>query len=489
MQLRPYQITALDAVRREWSRGVRSTVVVAATGAGKTNMFLDLLLGPDGVLQAGARGLILAHRAELLAQPVERIAQLYGEWQRSVGVVKAEQNEVGAQLVVASIQTLTQPRRMAALLAGGPIDYVVTDECHHATAAGYTGVYAALWAKNAEARHLGVTATPFRSDGVGLGTVFETVAAKITIRDLVPTYLVPPRWLGIATGISVKGVDRRQGEFVQRQLADVYETANCFDLVVATHLKYARGRKAMAFTSSVKGAYALAARFERAGIRAAAADGSTPAEVRANVLHLLRSGGVEVVINANLWTEGLDVPEISCIHVVTPCGSDGRYTQIVGRGLRPFPGKVDCLIFDYLPQEPRNICMLGDVLGVPARIAVKAAPVGEVMGGFTFDGKVRSLRGDPLELLARDLGYLDASPFCWDQHDGWLLLGLGPNAQQEDRTLVLTPPCEGRPRTLLLITRRGFGSSRISVLRVGDVADLAETAQQYAEQHGNGAFI
>ena len=453
-----------------------------------TNIFLDLLVGPDGVLRGGGRGLILAHREELIAQPLQRIADLFPDWSARTGVVKAARNDCEAPLVVGMVQTLANPSRLAQLLLAGPIDYLVTDECHHAVSGSYTGIFAALFAANPSMRHLGVTATPFRADGVGLGQVYESVAARITIRDLVPEYLVPPRWLGINTGISLKGVDTRQGEFVQSQIGPVYETDNCLDLVAATHVKYARGRKSLAFTASVDGAYRLAARFRARGIRADAADGSTPDEVRANVLALLRSGGVEVACNANLWSEGLDVPEVSCIHVVTPCGSDARYTQIVGRGLRPFPGKKDCLILDYLPVDPRNICMMGDVLGVPAKVTVNMrAAVGEVAGGFTFDGRIRGLRGDPLELLARDLRYLDASPFRWNQQHGWSMLGLGRNALGEERTLVLTAPEHDTAQRLLLLTRKGRTSVR--VLAEGDIAALAETAQTYAEAHGEGSLI
>jgi hypothetical protein len=115
----------------------------------------------------------------------------------------------------------------------------------------------------------------------------------------------------------------------------------------------------------VAGAYALAEAFRAAGFTAAGRRwhdrqaGAPPDPGR------LSRGKFQVLVNCGLWTEGLDVPEIACIHLARPTKSDGLYIQMVGRGLRPVPGKSDCLILDYLPADARNVAMLGDILGCP----------------------------------------------------------------------------------------------------------------------------
>lgn len=345
MQLRPYQTASIESIKADWQAGFTDLLAVLATGGGKTIVFLKLL---DDVLQPGQRALILSHRQELVSQPYERIAQFWPHRLPRTGIVMADRNETHGQIIIATVQTLQSDKRMAQLLQAGAIDYLVIDEAHHATANGYQKVVNALKDVNPRLRHLGVTATPLRADGAGLRQVYQKESAHYGIKELVKTgYLAPPRWLAIQTGISLSDI-RSQGsgddrDFNLRQLANVYETANCFDLVVESHRKYADGRQAVAFTVSVAGAYQLAETFNAAGIPAAAADGTTGTEERSRLLADFRSGKYQVLCNVALWTEGLDLPEISCVHQVRPTQSDGLYTQMIGRGLRLLPGKNDCI--------------------------------------------------------------------------------------------------------------------------------------------------
>lgn len=488
LKLRPYQRQAIDAVRHEWARGVTDTLLVAATGAGKTQIFLALL---DEMLTDGRRGLILAHRQELIDQPLQRIADFFPHWLLRTGVVMAERDDADRQMVIASVQTLARPQRIAAVLGHGPIDYVVTDEAHHACAPQYLKVFDTLRAANPDLRHLGVTATPLRADGDGLAKVYQTTAAKFGIKELVPRWLVPPRWLAISTAVSLAGVETSGGDYVQRQLATVWETEGCWDVVVQSHQTYADGRKAIAFTPSVEGAYKLAAAFSEVGIPAVAADGTTSREDRAALLRDFRAGRYQVLCNCALFTEGLDVPEVSCIHQVRPTKSDGLYVQMIGRALRPMPGKETALILDYMPAETRNVAMLGDILGVPKDVvkAGKETAPGEVLGGFTFDGQVKLLKGSPLELVHRQLDYLNASPFVWTRRDEWLILGLGPDSTRVERTLAISPTGRTGRQKLYMIRKEVEGYQTVEPVMEGDFDRLSEQAQAIAEEYGNGALV
>ena len=216
--------------------------------------------------------------------------------------------------------------------------------CHHTVATSYRKVLEGLQAVYPSLRHVGVTATPMRADGEGLAQVYDREVAHYGIKEMVGGgWLVPPRWLAIQTGISLAQVAISKGDYVGKQLADVFETANCFELVVESHKKYADGRQCLAFVQSVDGAYRLAETFREAGVVAEAADGTTPKDERAGILRRFRSGKTQVLCNVALWTEGLDVPQVSCIHQVRPTKSDGLYLQMIGRGLRPVPGKDDCI--------------------------------------------------------------------------------------------------------------------------------------------------
>ncbi len=498
VRLRPYQRDAIDAVRRDWADGYKSVLGMAATGTGKTVVMLALL---TEVLGEGQRGLILSHRQELVFQPIERLYQFWPSWRGRAGAVMGSYDERDRDIISATVQTLSSGNRLEKVLFHGAFDYVIVDESHHACSETYLSVLEKLREANPDMRCLGVTATPIRSDGKSLGLVFEKESFHYDIRKMIGWgYLAPPRWLAIQTGISVAGVASRNGDFVGKQLADVYETDNCFELVAESHRKYAMGRQGMAFTESVDGAYRLAEAFRKAGVRAEAADGTTKKDQRQGILDRFRAGKIDVLCNVGIWTEGLDLPQISVLHMVRPTKSDGLYIQCVGRGLRLAPGKEDCLVLDYAPLEARNICMLGDVLGVDARKDVyitqdEDTEPGDVIGGFTFNGKeTKWLTGNPMEIVSRQLDYLDASPFSWhrNQGDGWLTLGLGEVAGVE-RTLAISQPDSDGKCWLWLVRREenawGYRQDNAEIIKYATFEEISEDTEEWIAEYGNAALI
>jgi ATP-dependent helicase IRC3 len=506
MNLRPYQIQAIAAIRQDWAAGTTDTLFVMATGGGKTVVFLKLLMD-ELDRNPEARALVLAHRQELIAQPVERLSTIDPAWlmrlsdlRPRVGIVMAERDDCDRQLTIATIQTLSSERRLQRLLAHGPITHLVTDECHRAVAASYVKIYKALKEAYPDLRHLGVTATPIRGDGAGLVTVYQKDSARVTIADLVRDgYLVQPRWLGISTGISIKGVASSGGDFVQSQLASCFDTPTGRSIVLKAYQEYAMGRQAVAFTASVAGAHDLASDFRDAGIPAAAIDGTTPKEERARILSDFKAGRLQVLANCQVLVEGWDCPSVSCVLMCRPTRSDLAYTQAIGRGLRPMMGKAqpgeDCLILDFLPVETRNVVMAGDVLGLPKKVTEAAlketenAEPGEVQAGFTFDGEHFNTDGTPLEIIARELDYLQTTPFNWDKRDGgWMVLSLGADDQQVSRTLVI-PPCDGdKPQQLLGIKSGRAIKPIVLTLAEGTFEEVTEAAHRYAMRYGDGSL-
>lgn len=451
MHLRDYQTHAIHQTLAAW-RDHTDVLGVAATGAGKTVIFISLL---TGLLQAGQRGVILAHREELIHQPIERLRAVASDWLMSgtlerprVGLLLGDQKDYDRQLTVATVQTLGRKTHLDRLLAYGPIDYLVTDEAHHAISPTYLRVRDGLKAANPDLRHLGVTATPQRGDELALANGFTHTAFTVTIADLVRQgYLVPPRWYAISTQIDLDGVKSSGGDFVASQLAGRFDTDACRKIVVAAHKEYAAGRPAIAFTVSVDGAYKLAEAFRVAGFTAAAADGTTDKQIRRQLLADFRAGKFQILVNCGLWTEGLDVPEIACIHLARPTKSDGLYIQMVGRGLRPVPGKEDCLILDYFPADARNVAMLGDILGCPiprdellGQFNKKDEP-GALQVGFTFDGDdfegAEGAAGVNFQIVAKELHYLEASLWTWHRRGGLLTLGCGRGSDGRERILAI----------------------------------------------------
>lgn len=517
MHLRPYQQEAIAAVKADWAAGIRETLLVAATGAGKTIMLLRLAMD---ALDADpyARCLLMAHRRELIEQPLERLRAFDPDWlgrgaldRPRAGIIQAGRRDLDRQLTIATVQSL-RPARVTELLRYGPITHFIIDEAHHATADTYLRVREMLLEANPNLYHLGVTATPVRADGDGLAKVYQKDSARVTIADLVRQhYLVQPRWLAISTGISIDGVHTRGGDYIASELANRFDTPHGRQIVIQAYQKYATGRHAVAFTASVEGAHALAAAFRDAGVSAASVSGETPADERTRILSDFKAGRIQVVANCQILTEGWDAPIVGCVLMCRPTKSDSLYLQAIGRGLRPTekpeltgearfmaaPGE-DCLILDFVPEDARNIVMAGDVLGIPKEQAKAArellkeeAEPGEVQLGFTFDGHNFDTSGTPLEIVARQLDYLNASRWQWDRRDGWLTLGLGPGADGVDRTLAIAPTDEGH--TLYGLRREPVGAAedgkpryghwKIAFTRSGPLEALCELAERQADRY------
>jgi superfamily II DNA or RNA helicase len=423
IKLYDYQQEAVAAVRARWY-GQRNLLGIAATGSGKTVIFLSALLGVGAtppLLKVGQRAIILAHRTELVEQPVSRISQFWPEWSDSVGVVQSNKDEVAQQIICASVRTLANENRLSHVLEHGAIDYLIVDEAHHANAPIYQYIIERLCSINPEMRHLGVTATPERHDADGLSAVYEDVAFTFGIKELVERgFLASPRWLGVETAISLDGVQsvNKAGgvrDFQTAPLSARFETPAMHDLVVRIHCEYAAGRKAIVFTATVDGAKALAAAFQAAGISTAWVSGKHPQ--RASLVQSFRDGTYQVVVNAQVLVEGFDQPDVDCIHMVRPTRSDAFYLQCIGRALRTWPEKHDALIVDYMPLDERNVVLLGDVLGLPrTRQIQQRGERGAVVGTFTLDDTFRDAAGVPIEFSLRELDYLGhANAIRWSE--------------------------------------------------------------------------
>src|SRR5262245_49419032 len=181
MELRDYQQAGLEAVHAAYARGVRRQLLAAATGAGKTVLFASL------VKQRPGNALVLAHRDRLIQQAVAKLGAVLPV--SDLGIVMADQNRVHARCVVASVQTLARARRLAVM---PKFDTVIVDECHRSAAKTYQRILAHVC--HPETLLLGVTATPSRTDGIGLDQVYDEIVYQIGILDLIERgYLVPLR--------------------------------------------------------------------------------------------------------------------------------------------------------------------------------------------------------------------------------------------------------------------------------------------------------
>ena len=361
MQLRPYQEECLTSVAEAEANGIKRPLVCLPTGTGKTIVFTTLAQRRNG------RTLILAHRDELIQQAAEKVGMVWDS--ASVGVVKAEQNQTGAQVVVGSVQTLSRASRLEQLPQD--FDLVVTDESHHAVADSYRGIYdylGVLDGSESDTLHLGVTATPNRTDQVGLGGVFEEVVYHKSMLDMIPDYLSDLRCVQVQTEVDVSGVPSYLGDLQSKGLSELLNTENANDLIVDAWQVHASERRTLAFCVDVQHALDLAETFRLHGVTAEAVWGAMPLEDRRTVLQSFASGKVQVVTNCQVLTEGYDNPAIDCILMARPTKSSMLYTQMIGRGTRTYPGKRDCLILDVACISERH-----DLVSLPDLFGLKSA--------------------------------------------------------------------------------------------------------------------
>jgi superfamily II DNA or RNA helicase len=339
LDLREHQIQPVEKTLAALKEGARA-LGVAPTGIGKT------VIAAHVISRFGGRSLTLIHREELVEQTLDKLRMV---GLSDLGVVKAERDETGAQHVVASIQTLAHAQRRQRL--GRDFALVWTDEAHHAAAPSYLSTLDDLgcfphphdqaWGNRPAL--FGTTATPDRLDKLGLASIFDKIVFEIQLLSMIRAgYLADIIALRIVLPIDLDGVHVRGGDLVESELAAAYERVDAPRRIASAFAEHAATRKAAVFVPGVKLAHATAAALRERGFVAEALDGSMRDE-RPAILARLASGETQIVTNCQVLTEGWDSPSVDCIVMARPTQSRALYQQIVGRGLRPYPNKANCL--------------------------------------------------------------------------------------------------------------------------------------------------
>jgi superfamily II DNA or RNA helicase len=362
LDLRPYQRRALTAIDEAEREGLRRPLLVFPTGTGKTVIFSHAL---KERAEKG-RGLILVHREELAEQARDKLAMVAPDLR--TGIVKAERNDVDADVVIGSVPTLARDGRLAQIMESArrsPFATVVADEAHHAPAPTWTKVLRGLgaWSEFGPLT-LGFTATPERDNGKTLG-VWERVVSYMSIREAIygdrkkgeeGGYLVPilPAVV-VETDMDLDKVHRgRDGDLSGGDLGKELENSGAIAQIADAYKEHAADRKGVAFTPTIATAHALAAELNKRGIPAEAVDGGTETELRRAILRRLKTGETQVVVNCAVLTEGFDEPSISCVVVARPTRFHGLYVQMIGRGTRLYPGKKDLMVLDIVGASNRH---------------------------------------------------------------------------------------------------------------------------------------
>jgi superfamily II DNA or RNA helicase len=339
MQLRQYQIDCVEALRASYASGHRAPLLGAPTGSGKTLIIAEVV---TGAAAKERRVTVVEPRRELIRQASAKLTAAGVHH----GVICAGFDaNPEASVQVASVQTLA--RRPDALLL--PPDLIVIDEAHHVRA----GQWRDLLDANPKAKLLGVTATPARLDGKGLGVhaggYFDDLIIGPSIPQLVAEgHLVPTRVFAPPERLDLSSVHVRGGDY---DIADLERAAGSGRIIgdcIEHYRWYADHQPAIAFCISVQHAAAVAERFHDAGYRAVCVHGGTPTAVRDAAIAGLADGSVEVLTSCDLTSEGLDVPVVGAVILLRPTKSLVLYMQQVGRGMRPASGKSALIVLDHV---------------------------------------------------------------------------------------------------------------------------------------------
>lgn len=342
MQLRPYQQESREAVQKEWSNGVKKTLLVLPTGTGKTIVFSKVI---EDRVRLGERALVLAHRGELLDQASEKLEKSTG---LKTALEKAESTCMGSfyRVVVGSVQTLQNEKRLSKF----PPDYfdtIIIDEAHHAVSNGYQRVLNHFESANV----LGVTATPDRGDMQNLGTYFDSLAYEYSLVEAIRSgYLSPIKALTLPVQIDLSSVSQQAGDFKTRDLGSALDPY--LESIANEMVEHCKDKKTVVFLPLVATSQKFKDILNEKGFRTTEVNGES--KDRAEILEDFENDKYNVLCNSMLLTEGWDCPSVDCIVVLRPTKVRSLYSQMVGRGTRLFPGKDHLLLLDFLWHTERH---------------------------------------------------------------------------------------------------------------------------------------
>jgi len=332
MALRSYQELAITQLRGALALHSRALLVMP-TGSGKTVVFSEICRLADN---KNRKVLILVHRRELVKQASDKLSKAGVEH----GIIAAGFKPSAHSVQVASVQTLARRLRTV------PVDpdLIIIDEAHHAVA----GSWDKILLHYKDAKVVGVTATPSRLDGRGLGSHFSTLISGPSVEQLTKLgFLSQHRVFAPPVIADLKNVKTRAGDYANDQLSEAMDRPTITGDAIGHYRRLADGLPAIAFCCSVAHATSVCASFNAAGYRAKLVTGNMPMEERDEAISGLADGRTQVLCSVDVVSEGTDVPAVSAAILLRPTQSEALYLQQVGRILRPQPGKI-AIVLDHV---------------------------------------------------------------------------------------------------------------------------------------------
>ena len=380
LQDRHYQDEAIGSSIADYDKGFRRMMHVMATGTGKTVVFSKLYEAMKSRLPG--QMLVVAHTEELVKQNADAMKEWNPGIKVGIEMSGSYADATGDDIISASVQTLGRGgTKRVNRFNWNNIDKIIIDEAHHSITDGYRRILDAAGSLGSDTHKLllGVTATPNRPDGEPLSDLFEKVAYVYSIRQAIKDkWLVPIRGYRTVTDTSLADVSLNDGDFVKSELSAAVNTHRRNNQIVDVWMKLGEQRRTLCFTVDIEHAKAQALAFNIRGIEAAAVWGDDP--MRAEKLEAFREGKIRVLCNCNLLIEGFNDPGISCILLARPTTSGILFTQMVGRGTRLYPGKLDLIVIDVVDGTAKHTLLtLPTLMGMQACLDLKGRSLLDVV--------------------------------------------------------------------------------------------------------------
>ena len=331
-KLRDYQQETIDKVYKSIKGGHRSIIVQSPPRTGKTVLMAEIARRATA---KGNRVLFVVHRQEIV--------------QQVIGTFRAD----GVDMDLAKIGMVQTITRHTADL--DPPQIIFVDEAHHALARTYQRILKAF----PEAYKLLFTATPYRLNGEGFTDIADDLIVGKPVSWLIDHHFLAPVDYYAPSQIDASKLrTKRTGDYSEDSIKEAMKP-KIYGNAVKHYTKLAGGKQAIAYTYNVDSAIKLAQAFNTHGITARAVSGKTPKEERKKIIEDYRAGKIRIVTNAELFTEGLDLPAVDCVIMLRPTQSLSLYLQFAMRSMNPRKGKT-AIIIDHVGNVQRFGLPTGD---------------------------------------------------------------------------------------------------------------------------------
>jgi len=348
---RPYQQKALDATYDYWRNGGSNGVVVVPTGGGKS-LIQALLIKEICEGWPGTRILVLTHVKELVEQNYNELLEAWPEAPAGIYSAGLKRKEIKAQVLFTGIQSIDKHIHKL----DPPPKLVLIDECHlipQKSSTRYRKVMSTLQLMYPKVRLLGLTATEFRMETgylhTGENALFTDIIYKVDVNHLIDNgWLCRPVIKNTVNKINTLGVKHTGKEFNAHDLQERVMEKGKTQAIVSEIIEKGRNRKKwLIFATGIKHAEEIRDELEAFGIIGIVVTGKTPVKERDQIVRDYRNNIITTLINVNVFTTGFNVKDVDFIPIIRPTESPVLIVQMIGRGMRTFPGKVDCLVLDY----------------------------------------------------------------------------------------------------------------------------------------------